>query len=325
MAYDASDPRSRLPGPPDGTGTDTGDATVPAPYFYEFPREPPQRTSPAGSRTWFVRGQNLVLAYTELAAGDSLRRSGQRDEYAALTLHDGAHLRVEANSGSHHSNDSGGCHERERGEVRGQAFVVCPPGDSVLTAVTRTTVVRLFDARDTELAGLAANAVEYAEPHPRVAPLTPWPAPPGGHRLRVYHRADFPEEPGRFGTIFRCRSFMVNFLAEIKGPRDPEKLSPHAHADFEQFSLAYAGEHVHHLRTPWTTRRSQWREDVHRRIGSPSLFVIPPPAVHTSEAVGDGTNALIDIFGPPRQDFSAMPGWVLNAADYPTYEGGATS
>jgi hypothetical protein len=33
--------------------------------------------------------------------------------------------------------------------------------------------------------------------------------------------------------------------------------------------------------------------------------------------VGDGSHLLIDIFAPPRHDFSARPGWVVNADEYP--------
>jgi hypothetical protein len=299
--YGTDDPRSSLASaPPSAALAGQG---IAAPEFVEFDQVPPDGTSPGGSPTWYWRGQNFVLAYTALRAGDSLVRQGQEHEYVVLLTGSQPDLRIDSEHGQR--------------RVTEPALVVVPPGDSALRGGADTVVIRLFDCRSKDVLDLAANAESYAEPHPRVAALEPWPDPVGGPALRVYTLDGIPAEPGRFGRIFRTSSFMVNVLDPQDGPRDPEKLSPHHHDDFEQCSLAVAGEYVHHIRTPWTSRRSQWHEDEHRRVGSPSVAIIPPPTVHTSEAVSAGTNQLIDIFCPPREDFSAKPGWVLNADDYP--------
>jgi hypothetical protein len=43
---------------------------------------------------------------------------------------------------------------------------------------------------------------------------------------------------------------------------------------------------------------------------------IPPNVVHTSRNIG-GPGWLIDVFAPPRVDFSTKPGLVCNADEYP--------
>jgi hypothetical protein len=195
--------------------------------------------------------------------------------------------------------------------------VIVPPGRSTVTALEASDVVRLLPEPESRWVGPAINAADYLSPSADVAPYVEWPEPTGPEGLRRYLVRDAPKDQSRFGNIFRSRGFMVNFLNVDAAPRDPEKLSPHAHEDFEQISLAVEGEYVHHIRIPWTARSSEWRDDVHHRIGTPSVAVIRPRAIHTSQSVGPGPNALIDIFSPPRRDFSLRPGLVLNHDDYP--------
>lgn len=299
--YAKDDIRSKLAA---ATPAKTVDPSTPikASQWIEFLKLEPTEIGAAGSRTWIARAANLVLSYTEAKAGDRFARKGQPDEYAVLVYSESAPMRVSA----------GG----ESVEVAEEAFVVVPPGDSEIEALADGVLIRLFSTVADDLREGALNADAYAEPDQRAAPLEPWPEPVGGFALRVYKLADTPIAEGRFGRIFRTTNLMVNFLAEEPGPRDKFKLSPHFHDDFEQISLAVKGHFVHHIRYPWGPDSTQWRPDESREIDTPSICIIPPPTVHTTQGIGDHQQ-LIDIFSPPREDFSAS-GWVLNAEDYPS-------
>lgn len=299
--YEADDPRSKMnipaapaPKPPDGS---VGFAAAEYVRFGELP----PADSGAHHQTWYARGQNFVVAYSRARSGAVFERALQPDEYMLLLPARGAGARVVA----------GG----ETVDVPGYSLVVVPPGASRIELRQDTELLRVFSSRNADVAARAANAASYREPHPHIPAFQPWPDPPGGWRVRAYDLEVLPQ-PGRFGRIFRCTTLMINVLPEENQPRDITRLSPHHHDDFEQGSFALAGCFVHHIRWPWTANQHHWRDDDHETCPAPSLAVIPPPAIHTSAAT-ESHNQLIDIFSPPRLDFSRQPGWVLNAADYP--------
>lgn len=296
--YESDDPRSKLAS---ASGAAPTAAAFGASSYARFYASEPQQ-SDASQRSWLTRGANFIVAYTEAQAGAVLARDAQCDEYVLILPASDMRAVVSA--------------QGDTQEIGGHSITFVPPGESRIELRTGGTAIRLFSTQSSDLAGRCSNADRYREPAPHIPAFEPWPEPVGGFRIRSYS-LDVPDEPGRFGKIWRCTTFMVNVFPPQLGPRDPSKLSPHHHNDFEQCSLVTQGAYEHHLRWPWTADIRQWRDDEHEHCGAPSVCVIPPRVTHTSAAVDPGVNLLIDIFSPPRRDFSDMPGWVLNADDYP--------
>ena len=296
MAYDKSDPRSALAS---GAAPKPKTGLIAEPQFGKFYDAEPTLDNAEGS-SWFLRGHNFVLAQTDAKFGGTFTRCDQPDEYVVLLPKHGASI------------EFGG----ETQIVPGNSIVFVPPGDSTVTMPYGGRMFHLFTSRSTDLVSLCPNASAYDAPRSQIPDFQAWPKPAGGWKLRHY-TLDVPKEEGRFGRIFRCTTFMVNVLEPYDGPRDTTKMSPHHHDEFEQCSLVLQGAYSHHLRWPWTTDMGDWRKDQEIAIGAPSATVIPPPVVHTSRATGPEVNAMVDVFCPPRMDFSMKPGWVLNADDYP--------
>ncbi len=275
-------------------------------FTAKFYSEPPSQTDPDGSLHWIARGANFVVVASRVVAGAQLPRAAadQADEYLVV-LPQGMPATVHAQDRVQQS--------------QGDSLFIVPPGDSRVCAGASGWMYRIFSKLAADWLPKAANAAAYAEGAADVAELVSWPEPEEGYRLRHYALADYirPDNPMR---LFRTRNLMVNIFPAGKGPRDVRKMTPHAHADFEQGSLALNGGWIHHMRYPWTPDMTSWRADEHEGINSPSLIVIPPKVIHTSQSLGDSGMRLVDVFAPPRDDFSLVPDLVNNAAEYPLPE-----
>ena|SRR5436190_811229 len=265
--------------------------------------EPPQKTEADGTRHWITRAANFVTIVTQAPEGAVLERDN-RDEYMVL-LPPETQAAIEADG--------------QQVESNGNSLTIVPPGESRITVREAGSVVRVFSNNASDLAAAAKNAAVYADGAPEVTPITPWPDPVGGFRLRHYDLSQIASaDPSPLKMrVFRSTNLMINIFMPWNTRRDEHRLSPHSHENFEQMSLGLKGSFVHHLRYPWTPDKTRWRDDEHERYESPSVLVIPARVIHTTQDVGEGSTWLVDIFAPPRMDFSSKQGFVLNAAEYP--------
>lgn len=198
-----------------------------------------------------------------------------------------------------------------------RSVAVLPGGRYEMIGSDAGCVYALTTCREASLPGEVLNAALYEETDGNVAPL----GEPMGKTdsiaagIQKYMVDDVPFPPGNPRLKFFQSSTMSINWVEYRGARDRTKLSPHAHVDFEQGSLAIKGEFIHHIRTPWGSDATEWQEDRHIPAHADSMLVIPPHLLHTTEGVGDGDHILIDVFAPARRDFIEK-GWVHNAALY---------
>ena len=256
-----------------------------------------------GRRAWITRGANFVIEISQANAGATLSRIDQPDEYMVLLPDAPAQVKAGDQTLS----------------AEPDSLLIVPPGQSTVTMKRGGLVMRVFSRHAQDMLAMASNQKPYEHARPDVAPLRTWPAPIGGFGLRCYRLADHVAEGSKM-RIFRCQHLMINVLTRRGQARDVRAMSPHSHADFEQGSTALYGTFEHHLRHVWTSDMTSWRPDEHLRTGSPSVTVMAPGVIHTSNNLGDVPAWLVDVFAPPRVDFSRQPGMVCNAADYPMLE-----
>ena len=299
--FNTGDPRTAL----SGSSTDLTAAAASERRFahaqaFVLPELTPSFRNADSSPCWILRAANFVVLAAEVSAGDVVDLPDTGGDEAIVVV-DQPGVGCQLDTDTHHA------------AVERPAVVIMP-GPFRITAKTGGRIFCILSNRAGKVINRASNADFYAHPDPSVAPLPPPVRGPG--EVRVHYLDDIPADPKRFGRIFRSDTLMVNLLLAEPGPRDPDRLSPHSHDNFEQCSVTFEGEYLHHLRTPWTPRSTRWRADEHLYMHSPSVTIIPARIIHTTQSTGAGQHRMMDVFAPPRTDFLALDGWVLNATDY---------
>jgi hypothetical protein len=274
------------------------DESVREPALIDFEKIPaPLRD---GARRWLGRGQNFQIELID-AQAHAKPVEWSSDAETMLLLPDAGAV---VTCGS------------MKADAPARSICILPAG-VCSAAPAGTGKIIILSSQRTDLAGRSAiNEADYARPDPRITPV--------GEAFRRVRNAGSieviamdelraPADNPRL-KMLQSESIGINWV-EYDGVRDRCKLSPHSHKSLEQGSLALEGDFVHHLRVEWRPDATQWRDDLHAYLPSPSLMVVPVNLIHTSEGVGDGHHLLIDVFSPPRRDFIAK-GWVLNSQDY---------
>jgi len=262
----------------------------------------PKQTSPTtdGITHWRMRGQNFFAEYV-ICPGAPQSFECVSEQEMLLILPDCAAILRRAG--------------RSTRQVAGHSVCILPAGRWSIQLATAGHCAVLATSRPDQTATAWSNHSDYAVSDARIRPITGYrrATPLEDVEVFIIDEIQAPPDNPRL-KMFQSETLSINWV-EYDGVRDRSALSPHSHTDFEQGSLALAGDYLHHLRVNWGRNADLWRNDEHLAAPSPSLLVVPVHMIHTTEGTGDGRHLLIDIFTPPRADFIAR-NWVYNAADY---------
>lgn len=257
-------------------------------------------TQPAAGRR-IGRAQNFSVEWI-----DSTQPHVARSEHELLLLLPGAGAHIEYEGG--------------RADAPGRSLCIVPAGSCTITLDAPGPGILIASSRPDLREQDYLNAVEH---DPRIVASTPAfrRVRKAGELVVVPIDDIIPPPDKKRLKMLQTDTLSINWV-EYDGPRDRTQLSPHSHSRFEQGSLAIEGKFVHHLRTPWGSDATRWRDDAHLQADPRTLLVIPVNLVHTTEGVGPGYHLLIDVFSPPRRDFIAHH-WICNSADYEDPAAGA--
>lgn len=281
------------------------------PSLVRFATGAPHASPAAGVSSWVARSENLVVTYSEHSPGATSRIDNCRGEHSLVVPDSETVATVSA----------GGAKRR----VPGRSISILPPGDVEITVDSGGRVFHIVSSVfNPHAAAAAANADVYASADPYVAEYVPWPEPPGGFAPRVYPVPREPQAAGVPGWLVRCTTHMLLWTYGhvgdriLTGPEELERAGPHSHEDFEQVDVTFSGDLRFYLRSPWTLRRADWQPDREWLLESPAFVAIPPRVVHVAEGADESrVTESLALYAPPRLDWSAKPGRVMNEAEYP--------
>jgi hypothetical protein len=270
------------------------------PTFFEFNGDAVAPGMTRGQQSWLFRALDFAVCVSWLSEGEVLSEAGTQDEQALLIPH-GLSVVVSANSGAPES-------------VMGPAFVSIPAGSWTLVCEEPGFVARVVSGHERETLARARNSSSYADVDPEKQPWAPG-DPSAARQLRVWPVPATPPDTPREGVLFRTESLLIHWLFPWVGSGDVTSLTPRVHDRCEKMTVTLSGEHVHHVRKPWTTCLREWRPDEHVQVLSPSVAIIPPGNMHATRAVGPGLNQAFEIFPAHRLDVDEMAR-VANSDDY---------